>query len=298
MRDDGHVARARSGTYATSCSGAVDANYEITYVGGTTTVIPAPLTITASSGTMTYGGAVPVISPNVSGLQNGENVSVLGAGLACTTTATPTSSVGSYSSSCSGAVDANYTDQLRDGTVTVTPAPLVDHRRRPTRMTYGDPAPVITPIISGLQNGETATVLGAEPGVHHGARTPPSPVGDYASACWGRRRRQLHHHVPPGHVTVNPATLMVTASSPRWPTGRPPPAITASYSGFVNGDTAASLTTPPTCSTTATASSPVGSLPELVLGRVGPQLRHQLPADGTRPGGHGRGDRHGVLDAR
>ena len=43
---------------------------------------------------MTYGGAVPVISPNVSGLQNGENVSVLGAGLTCTTTATPSSPVG------------------------------------------------------------------------------------------------------------------------------------------------------------------------------------------------------------
>ncbi len=79
------------GTYATSCSGAVDANYDITYVNGTTTVIPAPLTITATSGTMTYGGAVPVVSPNVSGLQNGENVSVLGAGLTCTTAASPTS---------------------------------------------------------------------------------------------------------------------------------------------------------------------------------------------------------------
>ena len=69
------------GTYASTCSGAVDGNYAITYVNGTTTVTPAPLTVTASSGTMTYGGAVPVISPNVSGLENGENVSVLGAGL-------------------------------------------------------------------------------------------------------------------------------------------------------------------------------------------------------------------------
>ena len=35
--------------------------------------------------------------------------------------------------------------------------------------------------------------------------------------------------------------------------------LTASYSGFVNGDTAASLTTLPTLATTATAASHVGS---------------------------------------
>ena len=112
------------GTYTTSCSGAVDSNYAITYVNGTTTVIPAPLTITASSGTMTYGGAVPAITPIVSGLQNGENVSVLGAGLICTTTASPTAPVDTYPTSCSGAVDANYTISYVSGTIVITPAPL------------------------------------------------------------------------------------------------------------------------------------------------------------------------------
>ena len=37
------------------------------------------------------------------------------------------------------------------------------------------------------------------------------------------------------------------------------PGLTASYSGFVNGDTAASLATPVTLSTSATSSSPVGT---------------------------------------
>ena len=39
------------------------------------------------------------------------------------------------------------------------------------------------------------------------------------------------------------------------------PTLTASYSGFVNGDTAASLTTQPTLTTTATASSHVSGSP-------------------------------------
>ena len=52
--------------------------------------------------------------------------------------------------------------------------------------------------------------------------------------------------------------------------GTPVPTLTASYSGFVNGDTASSLTTQPTLSTTATASSPVGSYPITVSGAVDP----------------------------
>ena len=83
------TASSSVGTYATTCSGAVDPNYAITYVAGTTTVIPAPLTITASSGTMTYGGAVPVIIADRLGAPERREPAVLGAGLACTTTATP-----------------------------------------------------------------------------------------------------------------------------------------------------------------------------------------------------------------
>ena len=46
------------------------------------------------------------------------------------------------------------------------------------------------------------------------------------------------------------------------------PAVTPSYSGFVNGDGASSLTTAPTCSTTAASSSPVGSYPSICSGAV------------------------------
>ena len=48
--------------------------------------------------------------------------------------------------------------------------------------------------------------------------------------------------------------------------GAPLPALTASYSGFVNNDTAASLTTPPSLTTPATATSPVGTYPISVWG--------------------------------
>jgi alpha-tubulin suppressor-like RCC1 family protein len=256
------------GNYATSCSGAVDPNYDITYVGGTTTVIPAPLTITATSGTMTYGGAVPVISANVAGLENGENVSVLGAGLTCATLATPVASVGSYPSACSGASDPNYTISYVTGSVSVTPAAL-SITASSNSMTYGDPAPVITPVISGLQNGEMVSVLGPNV-LCTTAADASSPVGDYASACAGAVDANYTITYSPGDVTVNPATLMITASSTTVAYGTAPPAVTAAYSGLENGDSAASLTTPPTCSTTATSSSAVGVYPSTCSGASDP----------------------------
>ena len=256
------------GTYATSCSGAIDSNYAISYVSGTTTVIPAPLTITASSGTMTYGGAVPVVSSNVSGLQNGENISVLGAGLTCTTAASPTTSVGTYTTSCSGATDPNYTVSYVGGTIVITPAAL-SITASSNSMTYGDPAPAVNPIVSGLQNGETVAVLGGNITCTTGA-DPSSPVGDYASDCAGAVDANYTITYFPGDVTVNPATLMITASSATIAYGTSPPTITAAYSGFVNSDTAASLTSPPTCSTTATLSSTVGSYPTTCSGASDP----------------------------
>ena len=97
--------------YASSCSGAVDPNYAISYVPGAVTVNKAPLTITASSGSMTYGGTVPTITPAYSGFVNGDTAASLTTQPTCTTAATSSSPVAGspYASSCSGAVDSNYT---------------------------------------------------------------------------------------------------------------------------------------------------------------------------------------------
>jgi len=111
------------GTYSSSCSGAVDSNYTITYQNGSVSVTAAPLSITASSGSMTYGGTVPTITPSYTGFVNGQTASSLSTQPACSTTATSSSPVGSYSSSCSGAVDSNYTITYHNGSVSVTAVP-------------------------------------------------------------------------------------------------------------------------------------------------------------------------------
>jgi type IV secretory pathway protease TraF len=62
-------------------------------------------------------------------------------------------------------------------------------------------------------------------------------------------------------LTVNPALLTVTAVNISKIVGTANPAFSASYSGFVNGDTTAVLGGLPALSTAATTSSPIGTYP-------------------------------------
>ena len=93
------------------------------------TIDPAPLTITASSGSMTYGGTPPAIVANYSGFKNGDSASSLSVPPTCGTTATSSDppSPPTYPSSCSGAADSNYTIGYVPGVVTIDPPPAPTH---------------------------------------------------------------------------------------------------------------------------------------------------------------------------
>jgi hypothetical protein len=70
-------------------------------------------------------------------------------------------------------------------------------------------------------------------------------------------------------VTVNKAPLTVTANNASRAAGAANPTFTASYSGFVNGETSAVLGGSPSLTTTATTSSPAGTYPiTAVLGTL------------------------------
>lgn len=60
-------------------------------------------------------------------------------------------------------------------------------------------------------------------------------------------------------LTVTPAALTIKADNSTKIYGAANPAFTVTYTGLVNGDNAASLTTAPTLTTTATAASPVNT---------------------------------------
>jgi hypothetical protein len=67
-------------------------------------------------------------------------------------------------------------------------------------------------------------------------------------------------------INVLKATLTATAADKSRTYGDANPALTINYSGFVNGDTTNVLDSPPVASTTATATSAVGSYPITLTG--------------------------------
>jgi hypothetical protein len=127
--------------------------------------------------------------------------------------------------------------------------------------------PTITATITGYVNGQDGTVVTTQPTCTTTA-TSSSPVGSYPTTCSGGVAPNYTFAYVAGALTVTPAALTITASSGSANIGGTIPAVTASYAGFVNGDTATSLTTAPTCSTTATSTSPAAVYPTNCAGAV------------------------------
>src|SRR5205823_3042069 len=233
-----------------------------TYVGSTDssttlTVTPAPLTITANNKSRTYGTANPTFDATYTGFVNGQGPSALTGTLSCITTATASSSAGSYPITCSGQSSTNYAITYAPGTLTISGAALTITASS-NSMTYGGTVPTITASYSGFVNGDSSSSLTTQP-VCSTTATKSSPVGAYSSTCSGAVDSNYTINYVNGSVTVNAAVVTVTANNSSRAYGAANPTFTASYSGFVNGDTAAVLSGSPSLTTLATASSPAGS---------------------------------------
>ena len=113
-----------AGNHSLTASFAAQGGFQASTVTSTFIVNKAPLTITASSTTMTYGGTVPAITPTYSAFVLGQGPANLTGTVACTTNATTTSPVtgNPYSSSCTGATSTNYAITYVPGVVTINPA--------------------------------------------------------------------------------------------------------------------------------------------------------------------------------
>ena len=109
--------------YAISYSFAGDANFNTANDSSTSlTVSQVPLAITASSGSMTYGGTPFVVMPMFSGFVYGEGPANLTAQPTCLPIFTSSITAGTYTSTCSGAADSNYAITYMTGNVMVTQA--------------------------------------------------------------------------------------------------------------------------------------------------------------------------------
>jgi hypothetical protein len=245
------------GTYPIDASGASDPNYTISFVGGTLTVDQAPLTVTAKNASKLYGATLPSFSVMYAGFVNGDNAADLDQPVSITTTATAASPAGSYPITPSGAADANYTISFVDGTLTVNRASLTITARN-TNKVYGASLPAFSVTYAGFVNGDNSADLDQPVDITTTA-TAASPVGSYPITPGGAADANYTISFVNGTLTVTRAPLTITANDTNKLYGAAVPTLTAVYTGFVNGDTPASLNQPLSLTTTATASSPVGS---------------------------------------
>jgi hypothetical protein len=218
------------------------------------------LTITAGNESSVYGGSPGPASPAYTGFLDGDTAAALTTPPTCTTSATSSSPVGTYTTSCSGAVDPSYSFVYVNGTATVTPAPLTIAASSPTSV-YGSGVPVVTPSYFGFVNGDAATNLTTQP-----TCTATATV----TSCAGAVDPNYAIVYVAGTVGVTTVALAITASSSTSVYGTRPPAVTPTFSGFVNGDTAAALTTQPTCTSAGTATSPAGTYVTTCSGATDP----------------------------
>ena len=201
------TSQAGIGTYSITGAGASIANYAISYVFGTLTVTPAPLTVAVNNTSRTYGSADPTFTSTVTGLQYGQGAGVV-TGLTYAATDSANSSVGSYIIAASGGMASNYTLNYVNGALSVNPAVLTVTAGNASRLaTQGDPA--FTYTSSGYVLGDTAAILS---GVHVTASDFGTPVnGVYAITPFGGSAANYTITYVNGALTVtggiNPITL-------------------------------------------------------------------------------------------
>jgi large repetitive protein len=229
--------------YSTTCSGAAAPNYSITYANGAVTVNPVALTITAPSPTVDYGAAVPTLTPGYSGFVNGDTAGSLSTAPNCSTNYTQGSHVSGnpYATSCTGAVDSDYTISYQPGTLTVHAVQLTVTANAQTKK-YGDSDPALTYNATGFKlTDAAATVLTGSLTRAAGESVAGSPYAitqgtlasnsDYTISFTG------------ANLAITPATLTVTADDKTKQYGDSDPALTYQSSGFKLTDTAATVLT-------------------------------------------------------
>ena len=180
------LADIATGTYPSSVGASYSDNGTLVTSSDSLTVNPAPLTITAGSSSMIFGTTVPTPTWTISGYVGGDtNVSTPPA---CGTTATITSSVGTYPVICSGAADPDYAISYLPGILTISQATPSLSWSNPADISYGTPLgdaqlDASSPIPGSFSyNPAAGTVLAAGSSQTLSVTFTPTDAADYSSA--------------------------------------------------------------------------------------------------------------------
>ena len=249
-----------TGTTTITATQASDGFYPAVNVTQTLTVNKAPLTIKADDKTKPEGFANPTLTATYTGFVYGETSAVLLTQPVLATTAVTTSLAGTYPITVSGATAANYTITFVNGTMTITARQnqTITFPAFATK-TYGNPdfaagassSNGSIPVTYVSSNVNVATIVGSN--IHIvGAGTTTITASQAGN----------NFYFPAADVsrtlTVNKANLTVRAVDTTKMFGDPIPLFRLVYTGFVLGQTPTNLTTQPSATTAAGATSPPG----------------------------------------
>jgi len=221
------------------------ANYSFSFLGGTLTVNPALLTVTAANQTISYGAALPALSYSISGFVNGDlqATSVQGSP-SVSTLASARPGAGQYSLMIAqGKLSANnYTFAFVSGELVVHKAMLLVTPANGS-MTYGGSVPKLSYALTGFVNGDSAgSSVSGSPALTCDATSRSTP-GTYAmtAALGSLSAKNYSFSFVSAVFTVGKALLTVSAKPASMIYGGKAPSVVLDYSGFMNGDGVSSL---------------------------------------------------------
>lgn len=240
----------------------------------TVTLSPQPLIVTVNNASRLTGQGNPAFTYTVTGpLATGDTYATAVTGVPIfSTTATVASSAGTYPISIVGGLNSiNYSLALVNGVLTIgqsTTTITLTSSLNPS--TYGAQV-TFTATVAADATGTIAFIdqatgdtLGS--GTISGGKatltTNTLVAGSYqVVANYGGDSKYAEVASSVLTQTVNKAVLTVTADNFTRSYNAPNPTLTATITGFVNGETAAVVTGAPSLTTTATITSPVGTYP-------------------------------------
>lgn len=243
--------------------------YLDTYAQITLTVNKKTLIVTADDKMRGGRQENPVFTIQYDGFVSGEDETALATAPTASCEAGTSATAGTYAITVSGGVSENYDFKYVSGTLTVTgkeQPELSIAEGGAINKTYGDTAFSLstkggagTGMVSWSSNNACVSVDNNGNATINGAGTAIITATKAADSDYAKATAQTT-------IVVAKKELTVTAESKSKNYGEANPALTITYSGFVNGDTVDSLTTKPTATTEATASSGVGTYAITVSG--------------------------------
>ncbi|MEI6184373.1 MAG: MBG domain-containing protein [Bacteroidota bacterium] len=260
------VTYAMTPSAATGTGGFNADNYDITYVPYTGTVAKKSMTITATGPNKTYGTSLTTgantASFTATGTITGETVKGVTLTPNDNALAANTNAGSSYIMTPSAATGVGGFN-VDNYEITYVPFTGIVAKKALTAIaedkskTYGSENPTLTITYNGFVNGEDASAFTKAP-IATSTATKSSDVGTYDVIITEGVASNYDVTYTAGKLTINKANLKVVAEDKSKTYGSANPGLTIKYTGFVNGDTEASLITAPTATTNASNTSNAG----------------------------------------